>query len=55
MADIAAALAVRMDSQIAADGGPASPSKNDSASNVDTQPTPEEVIPVALIPGETTR
>lgn len=52
---IAAALAVRMDSQIAADGGPASPSKNDSASNVDTQPTPEEVIPVALIPGETTR
>jgi LacI family sucrose operon transcriptional repressor len=52
---IAAALAVRMDSQIAADGGPASPSKNDSASDVDTQPTPEEVIPVALIPGETTR
>ena len=42
---IAAALAVRMDSQIAADGGPASPSKNDSASDVDTQPTPEEVIP----------
>ena len=52
---IAAALAVRMDSQIAADGGPASPSKNDSASDVDTQPTPEEVIPVTLIPGETTR
>ena len=34
---IAAALAVRMDSQIAAaDGGPASPSKNDGASDVDT-------------------
>ena len=52
---IAAALAVRMDSQIAADGGHASPAKNDSASDVDTQPTPEEVIPVTLIPGETTR
>ena len=52
---IAAALAARMDSQIAADGGHASPAKNDSASDVDTQPTPEEVIPVALIPGETTR
>ena len=50
---IAAALAARMDSQIAADGGPASPAKNDSASDVDTQPTPEEVIPVTLIPGET--
>ena len=55
MADIAAAFAVRMDSQIAADGGHASPAKNDSASDVDTQPTPEEVIPVTLIPGETTR
>ena len=52
---IAAALAARMDSQIAADGGHASPAKNDSASDVDTQPTPEEVIPVTLIPGETTR
>lgn len=52
---VAAALAARMDSQIAADGGPASPAKNDSASDVDTQPTPEEVIPVTLIPGETTR
>ncbi|MFR3196051.1 MAG: LacI family transcriptional regulator, partial [Bifidobacterium longum] len=55
VADIAAALAARMDSQIAADGGPASPAKNDSASDVDTQPTPEEVIPVTLVPGETTR
>ena len=55
VADLAAALAACMDSQIAADGGPASPAKNDSASDVDTQPTPEEVIPVALIPGETTR
>ena len=51
----AAALAARMDSQIAADGGHASPAKNDSASDVGTQPTPEEVIPVTLIPGETTR